>query len=257
VKYIHRDIRPANLLVASNGQVKISDFGVSYLGRPVGDEEENKVGETEAKTLDEDATQFAGCEDGSPRKITAVIDLWALGITLYGMIYGRLPFYTNDKLGLYLVICYDPVFLPKARLKPTHYVEPPKQLFNPKHAAQPPDSSPLDSGQRPPDVYELEEVPESVRNLIAALLTKDPSMRLTIENAKKHLWVVEDIENPGQWIAGINPRAEGKSKIVVDDKDVSHSVVKRSLVERAISGVSRIAGNVLDSRKSRKRAASA
>jgi serine/threonine protein kinase len=274
---IHRDIKPANLLVASNGQVKISDFGVSYLGRPVGDEEENKIGETEAKTLDdprelartvgtpafyapelcsEDPTQFAGCEDGSPPKITAAIDLWALGITLYGMIYGRLPFYTNDKLGLYQVICYDPVFLPKARLKPTHYVEPLKQLFNPKHSAQPPDASPLDSGPRPPDVYELEEVPESVRNLITALLTKDPSMRMTIENAKKHPWVVEDIENPGQWIAGTNPRAEGKSKIVVDDKDVSHGVVKRSLVERAISGVSRIAGNFLGRREGRKRATS-
>jgi SNF1-activating kinase 1 len=274
---IHRDIKPANLLVASNGQVKISDFGVSYLGRPVRDEEENNVGETEAKTLDdprelartvgtpafyapelcsEDPTQFAGCEDGSPPKITAAIDLWALGITLYGMIYGRLPFYTNDKLGLYQVICYDPVFLPKARLKPTQYVEPPKQLFSPKHSTHPPDASPNDSGERPPDAYELEEVPESVRNLISALLTKDPSMRMTIENAKKHPWVVEDIENPGQWIAGTNPRAEGKSKIVVDDKDVSHGVVKRSLVERAISGVSRIAGNFLGRRESRKRATS-
>ena len=274
---IHRDIKPANLLEASNGQIKISDFGVSYLGRPVSEEEESKVGETEAKTLDdprelartvgtpafyapelcsEDPTQFVGCEDGSPPKITAAIDLWALGITLYAMIYGRLPFYTNDQKGLYQVICNDPVFLPKARLKPVQYVEPLKRLFNPKHSAQPQDASPIDSGRRLPDAYELEEVPESVRNLIAALLTKDPSMRMTIENAKRHPWVVEDIENPGQWIAGTNPRAQGKSKIVVDEKDVSHGVVKRSLVERAISGVSRIAGNLMGRRESRKRATS-
>jgi serine/threonine protein kinase len=274
---IHRDIKPANLLEASNGQIKISDFGVSYLGRPVSEEEESKVGETDAKTLDdprelartvgtpafyapelcsEDPTQFVGCEDGSPPKITAAIDLWALGITLYAMIYGRLPFYTNDQKGLYQVICNDPVFLPKFRLKPVQYVEPPKRLLNPKHSAQPQDASPVDHGKRLPDAYELEEVPESVRNLIAALLTKDPSMRMTIENAKKHPWVVEDIENPGQWIAGTNPRAQGKSKIVVDEKDVSHGVVKRSLVERAISNVSRIAGNLMGRRESRKRATS-
>ena len=274
---IHRDIKPANLLEASNGQIKISDFGVSYLGRPVSEEEENTVGETEAKTLDdprelartvgtpafyapelcyEDPSIFAGCEDGSPPKITAAIDLWALGITLYGMIYGRLPFYTTDQLGLYQVICNDPVFLPKARLKPTQYVEPPKQLFSPKQTASLQEASPIDSSIRQPDEYEFEGVPESVRNLIAALLTKDPSMRMTIENAKKHPWVVEDIENPGQWIAGTNPKAEGKSKIVVDDKDVSHGVVKRSLVERAISGVSRIAGSFLGRRESRKRATS-
>jgi SNF1-activating kinase 1 len=274
---IHRDIKPANLLEASNGQIKISDFGVSYLGRPVSEEEESKVGETEAKTLDdprelartvgtpafyapelcsEDPTQFVGCEDGSPPKITAAIDLWALGITLYAMIYGRLPFYTNDQKGLYQVICNDPVFLPKDRLRPAQYVEPPKRLLNPKHSAQPRDASPTDGRKRLPGAYELEEVPDSVRNLIAALLTKDPSMRMTIENAKRHPWVVEDIENPSQWIAGTNPRAQGKSKIVVDEKDVSHGVVKRSLVGRAISGVTRIAGNLMGRRESRKRATS-
>ena len=81
-------------------------------------------------------------------------------------------------------------------------------------------------------------------------------MRMTIENAKRHPWVVEGIENPSQWIAGTNPRAQGKSKIVVDEKDVSYGVVKRSLVERAISGVSRIAGNLMGRRESRKRATS-
>ena len=274
---IHRDIKPANLLEAGNGQIKISDFGVSYLGRPVSEEEENTVGETEAKTLDdplelartvgtpgfyapelcyEDSSQFAGCEDGSPPKVTAAIDLWALGITLYGMIYGRLPFYPSEHLGLYQMICLEPVFLPQTRLKPTQYAEPQNLVFTPKHTAPPRDVAAIDGRRRQPDAWEFEEVPDSVRNLIAALLTKDPSMRMTIENAKKHPWVVEGIENPGQWIAGTNPRAEGKSKIVVDDKDVSHGVVKRSLVERAISGVSRIAGNFLGRRESRKRATS-
>jgi len=39
---IHRDIKPANLLWTKNYRVKISDFGVSYLGRGAGEEDEEE-----------------------------------------------------------------------------------------------------------------------------------------------------------------------------------------------------------------------
>ena len=189
---IHRDIKPANLLVTGNARIKISDFGVSYLGRPVKDEEETKVAETEATTLDdprelartvgtpafyapelccEDLTQLGGSEgDGAP-KITGAIDLWALGITLYAMVYGRLPFYADNHMGLYQVICESDVFLPTSRLVPV-------ETGGRSKPTSPEQRDPPTFGPRRLD-YELrfEEVPDSVRNLIASLLVKDPMGR--------------------------------------------------------------------------------
>ena len=270
---IHRDIKPANLLVAGNGHIKISDFGVSYLGRPVSNEEESTVGETEATTLDdprelartvgtpafyapelcsEDPTEFGSSEEGAGPRVTGAIDMWALGVTLYSMVYGRLPFYGNQHTGMTLFqqICKTEVFIPAERLMPVQQTEglrTPSRLHADKA---------LSSNKRLDHEYKTEDIPSSLKDLIGVLLTKDPNKRITIENAKKHPWVVEDIDDPGQWIAGTDPKAEGKQKIVVDDKDVSYGVVKRSLVERAISGVTRTLGGLIGRRESRKRATS-
>ena len=135
---IHRDIKPSNLLVNNELMVKISDFGVSYFGPPLTEQEleSSKLPESDAKPLDderelarsvgtpgfwapelcyEDTDMFT---DGKAPKITGAIDLWALGITLYAMTYARLPFYATEEVGLHEAVCTLEPFLPQTRLVP-------------------------------------------------------------------------------------------------------------------------------------------
>jgi SNF1-activating kinase 1 len=271
---IHRDIKPMNLLVAANDHVKISDFGVSYLGRPVSDEEEDKTIEAEAETLDNpkelarsvgtpgfwapelcydvtDPAQVAIFEkDGTP-KITQSIDLWSLGITLYGMVYARLPFYEvrEPRMHLYEVISRSDPFIPRTRLVPVDTTN-----SEPVFSA----TGPINCNKRLDYELKFEVVPDTLRDFIKQLLTKDPDKRITIAGAKKHPWVLEGVADPSQWLKVVNPGHKKKSDILdVDEKEMSRAVVKRSIIERAVSGVTRMAGNLLGRRDTRKRARSA
>jgi tetratricopeptide (TPR) repeat protein len=79
---IHRDIKPGNMLIASDGRVKLMDFGIS------------KVLETGAEGL----TQAKGTPQYMPpeqilgREIDGRTDLYALGISMYEMATGQRPF---------------------------------------------------------------------------------------------------------------------------------------------------------------------
>ncbi len=265
---IHRDIKPANLLVSSTGTVKISDFGVSYLGRPTTEEDpENRLTENDVSALDdekelarsvgtpafwapelcyEDPLMFE--EKNGPR-ITGALDLWALGITLYCMVYARLPFYATDEMGLHEAVCKAEVFLPKTRLMPV-------DTSRDKPSSTTPSS--INSNKRLDYELKFEVVPDAVRDLIRKLLIKDPAHRMTIDEAKKHEWVVEGMNDPLQWIKGPEMQKESKEKILdVDEKELSHAVGKRNIIERALNTAGRLAGSLLGRSNTRRRAPSA
>jgi serine/threonine protein kinase len=98
---IHRDIKPGNILVSGDFEVKIGDFGIAYLNR-----------------TDSDQTMVLGVA-GSPRymspeqisdqTLTAQTDVFSLGVIMYEMLTGRSPFAAdNFALLIQKIVTEDP-----------------------------------------------------------------------------------------------------------------------------------------------------
>eukprot|EP00898_Chlorokybus_atmophyticus_P008981 jgi/Chlat1/9084/Chrsp96S08369 len=93
---VHRDLKPENLLMDSNGDVKIADFGLSAIISPFGASLDVACGTPEFTAPE----IIAGKEYDGP-----AIDLWSLGVILFELIAGRLPFPQSMQNGLYKAIC--------------------------------------------------------------------------------------------------------------------------------------------------------
>jgi len=132
---VHRDIKLDNLLLDDKGAVKICDFGVS-------------------KVL-KDSKEIMTEQCGTPAYIAPEIlkdkgykgfgvDIWSLGVCLYAILYGTVPFKANNMSDLHQLI-----------LKAKYSLKDDKV-----------------------------EISEEAKNLIKALLEPEPKKRLTIEQVR-------------------------------------------------------------------------
>ena len=88
---IHRDIKPQNIMIMQGGKIRVTDFGIA------------KIPKSESLTLVDKAigtVYYISPEQASSRKIDARSDIYSLGIMLYEMVTGKLPFTADTPIAV-------------------------------------------------------------------------------------------------------------------------------------------------------------
>jgi eukaryotic-like serine/threonine-protein kinase len=125
---IHRDFKPHNVIVDEHAHAKVTDFGIARAGASEMTETGSIMG----------TAQYLSPEQAQGHAVTATSDLYSIGVMLYEMLAGRLPFEGESAVSIAL-----------------------------KHLSEPP----LPISQIRPDVH------PAVESVVMAALAKDPARR--------------------------------------------------------------------------------
>lgn len=128
---IHRDLKPSNILMTQDLAPRLADFGVAHFAA---------FGERITATYSIVGTPAYLCPEGYDNSyFTPAEDVWSLGVTLFEMLTGTLPFTGRTQEHIRYAVQHDPI----------------------------------------PDVRAIRpDVPEALSNLVRQMLQRDPAQRL-------------------------------------------------------------------------------
>ena len=195
---VHRDVKPANVLVGAGGRAWLTDFGIAT---SAGDPHLTAHGVVVGSPSYVAPERVRGEEPGPPA------DLWALGATLYTAVVGRPPFERGNAMATMLAAVREEV---------------------------PPAAGPLEP-------------------LLHSLLAKDPTSRMTVEEARHELLGLEDrARGPAaapagavgrsvpQGVQGAGPADDDRARAEVGDEvqriDIGELSAMAAAATKAVAG---------------------
>ncbi len=95
---VHRDVKPHNVLVGDDGRIKVTDFGIAHAGDPQMTEVGSIVG----------TAQYLSPEQARGRGVGPQTDIYSLGVVLYEMLAGRVPFEGDSSVAIAMQHVSDP-----------------------------------------------------------------------------------------------------------------------------------------------------
>ncbi|MCO5169482.1 MAG: protein kinase [Planctomycetes bacterium] len=154
---VHRDVKPANVIVESGGRVKLMDFGIAKTRAEAQKDDEDIVGTAE----------YMSPEQALGRKMDGRSDLYSLGIMAYEMLTGKLPFDSHDPYEILRMHVRDAV--PSPRATNPRVPEDLEQLVR------------RSTAKRPEDRF------QTGREIVEFLSAAEPKAGLDLSRAKGHV----------------------------------------------------------------------
>jgi hypothetical protein len=114
---VHRDVKPENVMVRSDGYVKVLDFGLARVEDPLGSERTTVTNLDTAPGTLLGTTAYMSPEAAQAGVAGPAADIFALGVVLYEMAAGQRPFLAGSAVGvLAAIVSEEPV--PLGRMSP-------------------------------------------------------------------------------------------------------------------------------------------
>lgn len=91
---VHRDIKPQNILLLQNGNIKVTDFGIARFSR------------SETRTMTESAigsVHYVSPEQARGELTDEKTDIYSVGVLMYEMLTGQLPFQSDNAISVALM----------------------------------------------------------------------------------------------------------------------------------------------------------